>query len=159
MTGEAGRVGSAAGPTDGPLATPRQSVEAFAAALGHGDLETASNCLAHEPTLITPDATAVGGRGTVRGVLAQLIADDPMIDFEFVGAIEAGEVAFAQQRWRIRPRAIAAAPHVQILTANFVLHRVGTRWRLAILAPWGWAGSAVAPSPGETIEARVGEAA
>jgi len=138
----------------GPLATPRESVDAFTAALGHGDLETASNCLAPEATLITPDATAVSGRGTVRGVLAQLIGNGPTIDFEIAGVIEAGTVAFVQQRWRIRSEAIAGTPHLQALTANFVLLRHGTRWHLAILAPWGWAGSSIAPSPAEQIEGR-----
>lgn len=138
----------------GPLATPRESVYAFTAALGHGDLETAGNCLAPEATLITPDATAVTGRGTVRGVLAQLIGNGPTIDFELAGVIEAGAVAFAQQRWRIHSEAIAGTPHLQDLTANFVLLRNGARWQLAILAPWGWAGSSISPSPGEAIEGR-----
>jgi ketosteroid isomerase-like protein len=138
----------------GPLATPRESVDAFTAALGHGDLETASNCLAVDVTLITPDATAVTGRRTVRDILAQLVGNGPMIDSELAGVIEAGPVAFAQQRWRIRSEVIAGTPHLQTLTPSFVLLRLGTRWRLAILAPWGWAGSSVAPSPGDSIEWR-----
>jgi hypothetical protein len=63
----------------GPPATPRETTHAFTAALGHGDPETAAACLAQEVTLVTPDATPVSGRGTVRGVLAQLIGDGPTI--------------------------------------------------------------------------------
>jgi ketosteroid isomerase-like protein len=134
-----------AGPevANGPLATPRECVHAFAAALGHGDLATAVNCLAPEVTLITPDATSVSGCGTVRGVLAQLIAAAPKIAFEFAAVIEAGPVAFAQQRWRISSELIAGSPHLQTLNPSFVVLRDGIRWHLAILAPWGWAGSSI----------------
>jgi ketosteroid isomerase-like protein len=127
----------------GPLTTPQASAHAFAAAIGDGDLETASNCLAPEVTLITPDATAVTGRGAVRDVLAQLIANPSTIEFDPAGVIEAGDVAFVQQRWRIRFDAIAGPSYLQGLTPNFVLLRLGTQWCLAILAPWGCAGSSI----------------
>lgn len=127
----------------GPLATPQACAHAFAAAVGEGDLKAAGNCLAPEVTLITPDATAVTGRGAVRDVLAQLIANGSTIEFDLAGVIEAGDVAFVQQRWRIRFDAVVGPPYLQALTPNLVAHRLGTQWCLAILAPWGWAGSSI----------------
>ena len=54
--------------------SPRQTTTVFAAAIGRGDLELASRCFTNDACLITPDATAIRGRGEIRPILAQIIA-------------------------------------------------------------------------------------
>lgn len=117
--------------------TPRVTTEAFVAALNDRDLETAVGCCSREACLITPDSTAVSGRGEIRGILAQMIAQRPGIAIGGSSAIVAGEVAHLKQRWRIRIDADSARPHTWEVDARFVAQRIEASWKLAIVAPWG----------------------
>jgi ketosteroid isomerase-like protein len=116
--------------------TPVGTVRAFAAALSVGDLEAAIACFATESCFVTPDATAVSGRGAIRGVLAQLIAQRAKISMEASSTLFAGDVVFVNQHWRIRLGATSGATYVQAVNPVLVLRREEDSWKLAIAAPW-----------------------
>jgi ketosteroid isomerase-like protein len=108
-------------------------------ALGAGDLESATACFARDGCLITPDATAVHGRDRIRPVLAQLIAQRIDVAVELSHVVGGGEVRLVRERWRIHAGA-GSGRFSQILHPTLVLRRVEAEWKLAIAAPWGWAG-------------------
>jgi uncharacterized protein (TIGR02246 family) len=117
--------------------TPRDTAEAFAAAINGGDLEAAAGCFTPEARLITPDSTAVSGRADIRAVLNQMIAQRLRIAVYVSSAIAAGEIAHLKQRWRIQIGADSGRPYTREVDPLLVLQRVEDRWKLAILAPWG----------------------
>lgn len=116
--------------------TPVGTVRAFVGALGVGDLEAAIACFATDSCFVTPDATAVSGRGAIRGVLAQLIAQRTKISMEASSTLFAGDVVFVNQHWRIRLGASPEATYVQAVNPVLVLRREEGNWKLAIAAPW-----------------------
>lgn len=118
------------------FSTPVETVRAFAGALGLGDLEAAIACFATDSCFVTPDSTAVSGRGAIRGVIAQLIAQTTSISIESSSTLFAGDVAFVNQRWQIRVGASADAAYVQLVSPVLVLRDEGDSWKLAVAAPW-----------------------
>ncbi|MGN6275670.1 MAG: YybH family protein [Solirubrobacterales bacterium] len=118
------------------FADPEATIRAFVAALGRRRLGVAMECFCEEACFVTPDATAISGRGAIGAVLAQLIDQHPEIVADPAGALVAGDVAFANQRWRL---SLGRAPnrHSQEAIPVLVLRRVGREWKLAVLAPWG----------------------
>ncbi len=108
-------------------------------ALVAGDLDSASACFARDGCLITPDATAIHGRDRIRPVLAQLIAQRIDVAVEGSHVIGGGEVRLVRERWRIQT-GDEEARFVQVLHPTLVLRRVEAEWKVAIAAPWGWAG-------------------
>lgn len=122
-------------------ATPALVCRAFIAALNAAEAEAASACFTREGCLITPDATAIRGRGAIREVLGQLIDRGTRIEVELSSSLVAGEVALARERWRIRSDAPAAAGFVQRTVPTLLVHRVEGAWKLAVAAPWGMGGS------------------
>jgi ketosteroid isomerase-like protein len=117
------------------VAGPEAVVRAFSSALRAGDLESASDYMAKDSCLVTPDATIVSGRGAIRGILAQLIAQRPEISIEPGTVLTAGDIAFVAQRWRLRLEA-SSPPYVQDVNPILVLRREEGDWKLAITAPW-----------------------
>jgi hypothetical protein len=128
------KVGNASPQSPGrvELALPR--------ALAAGDLDSAAACFARDGCLITPDATVVRGRDWIRPVLAQLIAQRIEVSVEQSLVVGGGGVRLIRERWKIRT-GIEAARFVQVLHPTLVLRRVESEWKLAIAAPWGWAGA------------------
>jgi uncharacterized protein (TIGR02246 family) len=118
----------------------KQVSPAFAAALSAGDLEAASACFARDACLITPDATTIRGRQSIRAILYQLIAMRPSATLEQRSLLVAGEVAIASEDWTIRIDAADGTPFAQSSVSTAVLRRVEDRWKLQISAPWGWGG-------------------
>jgi len=118
------------------FADPEATIRTFVAALGRRKLGIAMECFCEEACFVTPDATAVSGRGAIGGVLAQLIDQRPEIAADPAGALVAGDVAFANQRWRL---SVGSVPnrHSQEVIPVLVLRRVGREWKLAVVAPWG----------------------
>jgi ketosteroid isomerase-like protein len=108
-------------------------------ALSAGDLGSASACFARDACLITPDATVIHGRDRIRSILAQLIAQRVEVEVELSHVVNGGAVRLVRERWRIRT-GIEAPRFAQTLHPTFVLRRVESEWRVAIAAPWGWAG-------------------
>lgn len=111
-------------------------MRSFLAAIAAGDVEAATECLAPDSSLVTPDATTVSGRGPIRGILAQLIAQRPQIAAEAAGALVAGDVAYVNQRWRVAHGAAGGEQYVQVLSPILVLRRLEGEWKVAIAAPW-----------------------
>jgi ketosteroid isomerase-like protein len=120
-----------------PTRTAALACQSFAGALNAGQLDLATACFALDGCLITPDATAIRGRESIRSVLSQLIARRATIAVEFSSALAAAEVALVHQRWQIRTEGLESVPFVQRTMPTLVLHRIETEWKLAIVAPWG----------------------
>lgn len=117
--------------------TPHAATEAFAAAINRGDLEAAAGCFTREACLITPDSTSVRNRAEIRGLLAQMIAQQMAIAVSAAGVLAAGEIAHLKQRWRIQIGAGSGRPYSREVDPLLVLQRVEGSWKLAIVAPWG----------------------
>lgn len=103
-----------------------------------GELEAAAQCFARDGCLITPDATAIHGRESIRRVLAQMIVRRTEIEVELTSAVGAGEVVLIHQRWRIRSGEQTDGRFEQIADAILIVRRVEGAWKLSIAAPWGY---------------------
>lgn len=121
------------------LSTPASAPVTLCDALNRGDLDVACGCFTRDAYLITPDGTAVRGRGAIGGILAQLIATGAEISIEVSAIIAAGDVALAHQRWHLQSSSPAGSWE-QDSSPRLVLQRVESQWKLAIAAPWGWGG-------------------
>lgn len=110
----------------------------FARALSTGELDAATACFARDACLITPDATAIHGRDSIRPVLAQLIAREVEIEVEVSDVLGGDGVLIAYERWRLCSGA-AGERLAQTVFPVLVLRRIEESWKLAIAAPWGWA--------------------
>lgn len=106
--------------------------------LGAGDLNLAAACFTRDACLLTPDATAIHGRDHIRPVLAQLIARHVRIEVEQRNILEAGEVAFARERWLVNAEGSAASHFEDTCTPLLVLKQIENSWKIAIAALWGW---------------------
>lgn len=109
--------------------------------LSAGDLEGATACFARDACLLTQDATAIHTRERIRPVLAQLIARRTRIEVEQCCVLPAGEVALATERWTIAIEGTEGARFEQSCTPTLILQRIEERWKLALVAPWGWGGA------------------
>ncbi len=103
-----------------------------------GELDAAAACFARDGCLITPDATAIHGRESIRRVLAQMIVRRTEIAVELSTAVGAGEVVLIHQRWRIRSGEVEDGRFEQVADAVLILQRVEGEWKLSIAAPWGY---------------------
>lgn len=110
----------------------------FPAAVSAGELDAAAGCFARDGCLITPDATAIHGRESIRRVLAQMIVRRTEIEVELSTAVSAGAVVLIHQRWRIRSGEQADGRFEQIADAVLIVRRVEGAWKLSIAAPWGY---------------------
>lgn len=106
--------------------------------LSAGDLEAATACFAREACLLTQDATAIHTRERIRPVLAQLIARNTRIEVEQCCVLAAGDIALATERWTITLDGAEGSRFEQSCTPTLILHQVEERWKLAVVAPWGW---------------------
>ncbi|HXQ88898.1 MAG TPA: nuclear transport factor 2 family protein [Solirubrobacterales bacterium] len=121
-----------------PRPDPGGALTSFPQAVSAGDLNAAAACFALDGCLITPDATAIHGRESIRRVLAQMIVRRTEIEVELSTAVGAGEVVLIHQRWRIRSGEQEDGRFEQIADAILVLRRVEGIWKLSIAAPWGY---------------------
>ena len=121
-----------------PRPGPGRACLSFTQAVSAGDLEAAAICFARDGCLITPDATAIHGRESIRRVLAQMIVRRTEIEVELSTAVGAGEVVLIHQRWRIRSGAEEAGRFEQTADAVMIMRRVEGTWKLSIAAPWGY---------------------
>ncbi|MGN6663103.1 MAG: YybH family protein [Solirubrobacterales bacterium] len=118
------------------FADPEATIRTFLTALRRRKLGMAMECFSERACFVTPDATAMSGRGAIGGVLAQLIDQRAEIAADPAGVLVGDDVAFASQRWRL---SVGSAParHSQEVIPVLVLRRVGREWKLAVVAPWG----------------------
>jgi ketosteroid isomerase-like protein len=121
-----------------PRLGPGKACLAFPRAVSAGELDIAAACFARDGCLITPDATAIHGRESIRRVLAQMIVRRTGIEVELSTAVGAGEVVLIHQRWRIRSGEPAGERFEQVADAILILRRVEATWKLSIAAPWGY---------------------
>ncbi|HEX3737353.1 MAG TPA: nuclear transport factor 2 family protein [Solirubrobacterales bacterium] len=113
-----------------PLAvTPQEAGARFRAALHSGDPAGAASLFARDGCLVTPDATVIRGRESIRPVLAQLVELAPAV--EPLTMLVAGTVAFARERWTLGGGGDAAT------FSTAVLQLVEGGWKLTIADPWG----------------------
>lgn len=131
------RLAEAAEPLRARFATPEGTVRTFAAALRTARFGLALECFTADACLVTPDATAVSGRGAIGDIVTQLIAQRVDIEIESSGAVIAGNLAFVNQRWRIAVGRGGGQAHMQEVVPVLVLSRTRSEWKLAIAAPWG----------------------
>lgn len=122
------------------LTPPSTSVACLALPklLSAGDLHTAAACFSRDACLLTPDATAIHGRDHIRPVLAQLIARHVRIEVEQSNVLEAGDVAFARERWLVSAEGSTASRFEDTCSPLLVLKRIESSWKVAIAALWGW---------------------
>lgn len=104
-----------------------------------GNLEAASACFTRDACLLTQDATAIHDRAHIRPLLAQLIARRTRIAVEQSTLLSAGDVALVRERWTIQIDAAEGERFEQSCSPTLVLRQVEERWKLALVAPWGWA--------------------
>lgn len=121
-----------------PRPGPGKACLSFPAAVSAGDLDVAAACFARDGCLITPDATAIHGRESIRRVLAQMIVRRTEIEVELSTAVGAGEVVLIHQRWRIRSGEGADGRMEQVADAVMILRQIEGTWKLSIAAPWGY---------------------
>lgn len=119
---------------------PQAARAAFLVALNAGHAQQAAACFARDGCLVTPDATAVSGRGAIAGLLAQLIDRNTKIEVRHSDSLCAGEAAIASERWRIQSGHTPKDAFTQEAKATLVLRAIEGEWKLSILAPWGWGG-------------------
>ena len=125
-------------------AAPAQTLDAaapttlhlFIASLSAGDVRSATACFTREACLITPDGTAIHGRSEIAGILDQLRARRTEISVEQLVVREAGDVALAGGRLKIRSDGPEGARIEQSCDPSAALHRVEGVWKIAILDPW-----------------------
>jgi ketosteroid isomerase-like protein len=118
------------------LRNPEAALRAFTGALSGGSIEEAVTCLAPGAVFITPDWTSVSGRDAIASVLEQLVAQGLRISAEPFGVLLAGDLACANQRWRLSRNVGGGRVYNQFLFPLLVLRRREDQWRLAITAPW-----------------------
>jgi ketosteroid isomerase-like protein len=106
--------------------------------LSAGDLEAATACFARDACLLTQDATAIHTRERIRPVLAQLIARHTQIEVEQCCVLPAGDVALATEHWTIAIDGTEGSRFEQFCTPTLILKQIEERWKLALVAPWGW---------------------
>lgn len=121
-------------------AQPAQEAEfpSLSSALSVGDLRRVSACLAKDACLLTPDGTAVHGRGSVRRVLAQLIAVETRIEVEGSRILAAGDTAVAHERWRVSSNGPDGARVKGLLNPTLCLQQIEGSWKVTIAVLWGW---------------------
>ena len=130
--------------TDGAIApgeasrsAPERVLRSFAVALGAGDLDVATACFARDGCLITPDATTVRGRASIRPVLAQLILVRTEIAIQLSSVLVVAEAALLRGRLAIRSNGADGARFERITSPILVAHQIEAQWKLQIAAPWG----------------------
>lgn len=121
------------------LTEPGRSSHDLVGALSAGDLDAATACFARDACLITPDGTAVHRRDRIRPVLAQLVLARAKIAIERSSTLVAGDVAMRCERWTISSPSPEGRDLSQRTDSTLVLRRIEERWKIALLAPWGWA--------------------
>lgn len=129
--------------TVAPTATPSKPsevVEGFLALLEGGEPAALANSLCRDACFVTQDATTIQGREPVAALLTQLQESRLRVTSLASNALSLGDFALVTTRWRLHLPA-QPAPLMQTTEAMFALARREGRWKLLLIAPWGWPGS------------------
>lgn len=119
------------------LEPPAAALKAFMEALAAGDLQGLSLHLCRDACFITRDATTIHGRERIVALLAQLESSGLRVSPRSMQAIPFADFALASARWTIRVPA-HPQPLLQTTEATLALARRESRWKLLLIAPWGW---------------------
>ncbi len=114
-----------------------ESFDRFLAALERGDIGGLTGALCRDACFLTQDRTPIGGRERVASLLAQLARIGLRVDASSRWAIELADFALLGARLQIQVPA-APRPLVQAADSTFVLAHRESRWKLLLIAPWGW---------------------
>jgi ketosteroid isomerase-like protein len=117
---------------------PSGALKALVAAIGAGDLEAASACFRRDASLVTPDATSVCGRSSIRSLLGQMIAAGTRVELAISSTVLAGDVALVRGVWRtVFGEGLDSRAFAQLTGATAVLRSTeGEGWKLQVLTPW-----------------------
>lgn len=118
--------------------TPQETSEAFAAALGAGDLQAALAMWVEDPTIVQPDGRAVCGRDAIAAALQTLIDNEVGVKVHITSVFAAGEVAVGVGTTTMTVTGADGRPLRRSSRSTVIYHRDGDgRWRLAVDAPGG----------------------
>lgn len=115
---------------------PQEVTRAFAEALNAAELDRAASLFAEDGCIVTPDATAVHGRGGVRAILAQLTASHVRLQIAQGNIYVAGSRALCSERWTFTYARKDARPFTRVSNSTVLLRCSGRVWQLSIVAPW-----------------------
>jgi hypothetical protein len=118
-------------------AAPEDVLQVFFDALERGCVPPPEQTLCRDVTFVTQDATAIRGRERVASLLAQLIGVRLQVLPGSSHMMELGEFALASAGWEIR-LSNSTGSMVQRTEANLVFALRESRWKLLLIAPWGW---------------------
>jgi ketosteroid isomerase-like protein len=91
----------------------------------------ADNCC-----FLTPDATAVHGRGGIRTGLAQLATGRVRLRVASQDVQIARDLALCSERWVFTYKCSGSGPFTRTSDSTVVLRRFDRTWRLTVVAPW-----------------------
>jgi ketosteroid isomerase-like protein len=111
---------------------------AFVGALEEGDLAAGTAMFARQACFLTRDATAIHGREQIGAILAQMIDRRPRFHVEPRSLLDLGDLVLARERWTMRFQPGGAGAFEESTDATLLLRQVESKWKLALLAPWGW---------------------
>lgn len=119
---------------------PSEAVEGFLALLEAGDLAALANSLCRDACFLTQDATTIQGRESIAALLAQLQESGLRVTSLTSHSLWLGDFALVTTRWKLHLPA-QPRPLLQTTEAMLALARREGRWKLLLIAPWGWPGS------------------
>jgi uncharacterized protein (TIGR02246 family) len=120
-----------------PAELLHQVLRRLTAAICARDLQAASACFCRDACLLTPDATAVRGRGSIRALLRQMTAADTRVELEVSSTVCAEDLALVRGTWRTVLPDAAGRPFTRETAATVALRRTDQDdWKLQIFAPW-----------------------
>ncbi len=126
-------------PSGAAFPAPQEVSRAFARELSSGRLGAAASFFASDAYFVTPDATAIRGRGGIRAILAQLIGCRVQLRVASQSMHTAGHMALCNERWTFNYNRSDAAPFARASDSTVLLRREERTWKLLIAAPWGLA--------------------
>jgi ketosteroid isomerase-like protein len=113
------------------LSDPRQTMAAFAWAIGHGDRDAAVECFREDGCLITSRAMVVTGHQAIRLILAELFARESRIDVLASSLESARGTAVGAERWRVRSLGPVWEMPREVEATAF-LRQVEGAWKLVV---------------------------
>lgn len=119
--------------------TPEQALDRFVADLNKGDLRNARAAFVREGCFVTPDATEIRGRESIGRTLAQLISVGVMVQLNVRRTLHLGGVALVSDHWTTVFRDGTGSELRQGARGTTILKFLEARWRVLLVAPWGWA--------------------
>lgn len=119
-----------------PSTVPRAVTRAFAEALSAAELDRATSLFADDGCFVTPDATTVQGRRSVRAILAQLTAGRVQLRVTPGNMQMAGDVALCTERWDFTHAGRDTSPYTRVSESTILLRRSDRGWQLSVVAPW-----------------------